>query len=127
MEIRSEWDAERSNLTLEIDQKQTIDGDHPPYIFDLDVGLLAAVPRTIARDAGDGAIAGEVRMRVHIERARESFVIPCASKPALIRIDPGAYLLCTMTYAFGTETHAGILRGDPSPVARIRAAPTRSD
>jgi aminopeptidase N len=40
----------------------------------------------------------------------------------MIRIDPGAYLLCTMTYALGTEWHAAVLRGDPSPVARIRAA-----
>ena len=43
-------------------------------------------------------------------------------KPALIRIDPGAYLLCTMTYLLGTEAHAAVLASDPSPVARIRAA-----
>jgi aminopeptidase N len=122
MEITSEWDADRSNLTLEIKQKQAIDESHPPYVFDLEVGLLAAAPETIARDAGDGAIAGEARLRVHVERAHESFVIPCAARPAVIRIDPGAYLLCTMTYDLGTETHAAILRGDPSPVGRIRAA-----
>jgi aminopeptidase N len=122
LEIRSSWDGERSALTIEIEQKQTIDDDRPPYVFDLDVGLVDGVPASIAPDAGDGPIAGEQRVRVHVERARESFVIACPVKPALIRIDPGAYLLCTLAYALGTESHAAILRGDPSPVARIRAA-----
>ena len=122
LEVRASWDGERSALTLEIEQKQTIDEDHRPYVFDFDLGLVSAAPEAIARDAGDGPVAGEQRLRVHVERAHESFVIACAAKPALIRIDPGAYLLCTLTYAFGTEWNAGILHGDPSPVARIRAA-----
>jgi aminopeptidase N len=122
LEVRASWDGERSALTLEVEQKQTIGADQPPYVFDLSIGLLAGIPDAVARDAGDGPLAGEQRLRVHVEHARESFVIACAAKPALIRIDPGAYLLCTLTYALGTEEHAGILRGDPSPVARIRAA-----
>jgi aminopeptidase N len=122
LEIRASWDGERSALTLEVEQKQAIDENHAPYIFDLDLGMLAAQPHGVARDAGDGPVAGEQRVRVHVERALESFVIAAAAKPALIRIDPGAYLLCAMTYALGTEWHAAVLRGDPSPVARIRAA-----
>jgi aminopeptidase N len=122
LEVKASWDAERSALTLEIEQKQAIDDDHPPYVFDFDAGLLASVPGTIACDAGDGPMAGEQRVHVHIERAHESFVIACPAKPALIRIDPGAYVLCTLKYDFGTEWHAAGLRGDASPVARIRAA-----
>jgi aminopeptidase N len=122
LKVKASWDAARSALTFEIEQKQAIDDDHPAYVFDLDLGLVATLPEAIARDAGDGAVAGEQRVRIHIERAHASFVIACAAKPALIRIDPGAYLLCTLTYALDTEWHAGVLRGDPSPVARIRAA-----
>jgi aminopeptidase N len=122
LEVRATWDAERSALTLEVEQKQTIDDEHPPYSFDLAVGLATEVPDAIARDLGEGPLAGEHRVRLHVERARESFVIAAAAKAALIRIDPAAYLLCTLTYAFDTEAHAAILRGDPSPVARIRAA-----
>jgi aminopeptidase N len=122
LEVKASWDGARSALTLEIEQKQAIDDDHPAYVFDLDAGFVTALPDTIACDAGDDPIAGEQRVRIHIERAHESFVIACAAKPALIRIDPGAYVLCTLTYALETEWHAGILRGDPSPVARIRAA-----
>jgi len=122
LEVRATWDGERSALTLEIEQKQTIDDEHPPYIFDLAVGLVAALPAAVACDAGDGPIEGEQRLRVHVERAHESFVLATPQKPALIRIDPGAYLLCTLTYALETEWHAAVLRGDPSPVARIRAA-----
>lgn len=122
LEVKAAWDAERSALTLEIEQKQTVDDDHPPYAFDIDAGFVAAEPAAVAQDAGDGPMAGEHRVRLHVERAHETFVIALAAQPALIRIDPGAYLLCTLTYALGTERHAAILRGDPSPVARIRAA-----
>jgi len=122
IEVRASWDDARSALTLEIEQKQTVDADHPAYVFDLDVGLVAELPAAIALDAGEGPLPGERRLRVHIERERESFVFACPAEPALIRIDPGAYLLCTMTYALGTERHAAILRAEPSPVARIRAA-----
>jgi aminopeptidase N len=122
LEVRATWHAERSALTLEIKQRQTVDDEHPPYAFDLDAGFAATLPGTVARDAGDGPVPGEQRVRLHVERAHETFVIACAAKPALIRIDPGAYLLCTLTYALGTEAHVAILRGDPSPTARIRAA-----
>jgi aminopeptidase N len=122
LEVRATWDDERSTLTVDVEQKQTIDDDHPPYVFDLDLGLVAARPAAVARDAGDGAVAGEQRLRVHVERGHESFVIPAAAKPALIRIDPGAYLLCTMTYALGTEWNASALGAEPGPVGRIRAA-----
>jgi aminopeptidase N len=122
LEVRSTWNDEHKTLTLEIEQKQTIDADHPAYTFDLSVGLVATLPARVARDAGDGAIAGEQRMSLHVERANESFVIACAAEPALIRLDPGAYLLCTMKYALGTAANAAVLAGDPSPVARIRAA-----
>ncbi len=120
--VRATWDAARSVLALEIEQKQTIDAEHAAYAFDLDIGLLAQRPASIARDAGDGPLPGEQRVRLHVERAHETFVIATSADPALIRIDPGAYVLCTLTYDLGTERHAAILRADPSPVARIRAA-----
>jgi aminopeptidase N len=122
LEIRTTWDGDLKTLTLEIEQKQTIDGEHPAYAFDIDAGLVTTLPERIARDAGDGPIAGEQRVRLHVERAHESFVFARAEKPALVRIDPGAYLLCTMTYALDTEAHIAALNGDPSVVARIRAA-----
>ncbi len=122
LEVKAAWDDAHSTLTLELAQRQPVDDDHPPYVFDLDVGLVAVPPEAIARDAGDGPLPGERRLRLHVERAHESFVIALPAAPALIRIDPGAYLLCTLKYALGTERHTAILRGDPSPVARIRAA-----
>ena len=122
IEVRATWDAERCTLALEIEQQQAIDDERPAYAFDIDAGFVATVPTTIAIDAGDGPIAGEQRVRLHVERAHETFVIACATKPELIRIDPGAYVLCTLTYALGTEAHIAILSAEPSPTARIRAA-----
>jgi aminopeptidase N len=122
IEFRASWDAERSALTFEVEQRQTIDAEHPPYAFDIDLGLVAVLPEAIVRDAGDGPVATERRVHLHVERAHETFVIASPGKPALMRIDPGAYLLCAATFALGTEAHAAILAYDPSPVARIRAA-----
>jgi aminopeptidase N len=122
LEVRSAWDAEASVLTLEVEQKQPIDDEHPPYRFDLEVGLLASAPGAILRDAGDAPLAGEERRRVRVERAHESFRFSRAAKPVLVRLDPAAWVLCAMTYALGTAEHVAILRSEPSPIARIRAA-----
>jgi aminopeptidase N len=122
LEVRQSWDDARAALTIEIEQKQTIDDDHPPYAFDLDVGVVSSVPEGIVRNAGDSRMSGERRLRVHVARAKESVAIPQTAEPALIRIDPCAWVLGTMTYALGTPAHLAILRGDPSPTSRIRAA-----
>jgi aminopeptidase N len=39
-----------------------------------------------------------------------------------VRVDPGAYILCVMSYGFDADLNASILRAEPSPVARVRAA-----
>ncbi len=116
------WDAARSTGFLTVDQLQTVDAEHPAYCFDIDAGFVAAAPPEPASDAGDGPLPDEVRVRLRIERQHESFAIPLPAEPRLVRIDPGAYILCSMTYAFETDMNAAILAGEPSPVARIRAA-----
>jgi aminopeptidase N len=40
----------------------------------------------------------------------------------LVRFDPGAFVLASVTYRFGADLAAAALRGDPDVVARIRAA-----
>ncbi len=122
LEIRASWNAEESRAIIEIDQKQTIDAEHPPYVFDMEIGTVAKRPGTIVRDAGDGIVAYELRTRLHVERATDSYSIQLPEKPELIRIDPGAYILCEMTLALDVDDLQAILESDPSPVARIRAA-----
>jgi aminopeptidase N len=122
IEVGFSWDAERKHATLRIDQKQTVDDEHPAYVFDLDVGLVTHAPQALATDAGDGVLPTERRTRLRVERASEKFTIPLDEAPELVRIDPGAYILGTMTYAFDVDMNARIVRTDPSVVARIRAA-----
>lgn len=122
LEVRQVWDEARSTLILEVEQKQSVDDEHPPYAFELDLGFVTERPNGVARDAGDAPLAGERRLRVRVARAKESYAIPLAARPALIRIDPGAWILGAVTYALGTEAHVAILQAEPSPIARIRAA-----
>jgi aminopeptidase N len=65
---------------------------------------------------------GERRIRVSIERAHETITIPLDFEPKLVRFDPGAFLLGSVTYKLGVDFAAAALLGDPDVVARIRAA-----
>ncbi|HTJ26790.1 MAG TPA: M1 family aminopeptidase [Candidatus Limnocylindria bacterium] len=122
LEISSKWDGERKTALVTIAQKQTIDEGNPAYEFDLDVGFVAELPEAVRTDYGDGPLPGESRVRLRVERATQTFAIPLEREPALVRVDPAAYILASVTSSLGADAHAAILRADPSPLARIRAA-----
>ena len=103
LKVSAAYDATRRVLTLTIDQMQKIDAANPPFAFDVDLE------------------AGDRRMRVRVEREHETVTIPLDAEPALVRFDPGAFLLADVTYALGVRLAAAALAGDPSIVARIRA------
>jgi aminopeptidase N len=122
LEASYRWDAERSTALLTIAQKQTIDDEHPAYDFTLEVGFLATAPAALATDAGPEPLPGETRVRLRVERAPQTFAIPLDGEPGLVRVDPSGWLLGAWTWQLGTDAHAAVLRSDPSPLARIRAA-----
>ena len=103
LRVSANYDGERRVLIVTIDQTQTIDAQNPPFAFDVDLE------------------AGGRRICVRVEREHETVTIPLDSEPALLRFDPGAFLLADVTYAFGVRLAAASLGGDPSIVARIRA------
>jgi len=122
IEASYRWDAERSIAELTIAQKQTIDDDHPAYRFTIDAGFVLDAPDGVRSDFGDGPLPGEVRVRFDVDGPVRTFAVPLEREPALVRVDPAAYLLCTWNATFGAGVHAAQLRCDPSPIARIRAA-----
>ncbi|MDQ6932162.1 MAG: M1 family metallopeptidase [Candidatus Eremiobacteraeota bacterium] len=122
LEVSCSYDAKRKAVTAQIVQKQTIDEQNPPYRFDVDLGFCAQSPHNPTQDFGSGPLAGERRVRLSIERAQETFLIPLEAEPRLVRFDPGAFILGSVTYKFGTDFAGCTLRADPDPVARIRAA-----
>ncbi len=122
LEIRAEWRADERRLTIELEQKQTIDADHPAYVFDIELGVVPHAPSEIVRDFGEGPLEGERRVRLHVERAHASVSFELDAAPGLIRVDPSAYLLGELTLAFEVDDLRAILAADPAPVARIRAA-----
>ena len=108
LKVAYAYDAQRKAATITIDQEQRCDDRHPPFAFEVE---LALAPE-------NGA---ERRMSVHVERAHETFVIPVEAEPALVRFDPGAFILADVTYAFGVDRAVVSLRRDASIVGRIRA------
>jgi aminopeptidase N len=116
------YDAREKAALVTISQTQTIDEANPAFTFDLTVSVVADLPPSIATDFGDGLLPGEERVRVHVDRAETTVTIPTEVEPALVRIDPGAYVLADSSYALGTDMHVAILNGEPDVVARSRAA-----
>ncbi|HVR45157.1 MAG TPA: M1 family aminopeptidase [Candidatus Binatia bacterium] len=110
LEVRASWDAARRLATVTIDQTQTIDAEHPPYEFDVEIALAPAER------------AQERRVRARIERQHETIAVPLDFEPKLVRFDPGAFVLADVTYQLGVDFAATALRDDPNVVARIRAA-----
>ncbi|HYZ16748.1 MAG TPA: M1 family aminopeptidase [Candidatus Acidoferrum sp.] len=122
LELSYKWDGERNTALVTVAQKQTIDDARPAYEFDLDVGFVTSAPEGVLPDFGDGPLPGERRVRLRVDRAPQTFAVSLEREPALIRIDPAAYILASVTSSLGTDPHVAIVRGDPSPLARIRAA-----
>ena len=122
IEASYRWDAERSVALVTVRQKQPITDDQPAYLFDLDIGFVPVLPGNAGANAGDAPLTGETRVRLTVDAAERTVAVALPNEPALVRIDPGAYVLGAWTYALGTDMHARILRGEPSPVSRIRAA-----
>jgi len=122
LEIGYRWDGEHKTALLTVTQKQTIDDERPAYVFDLDAGFVAELPGRVETDFGEGPLPSETRVRLHVERAAQTFAIALEREPALVRVDPAMYVLGATTWTLGTDAHAAIVRRDPSPLARIRAA-----
>jgi aminopeptidase N len=122
LDVAYKWDGERKTALITVTQKQTIDDANPAYVFDLDAGFVPETPDTVGTNYGDGPLNGETRVRLHVERAPQTFAVPLEREPALVRVDPAAWVLSSWTSSLGTDVHAAILRSDPSPIARIRAA-----
>jgi aminopeptidase N len=121
LEYAVTYDADRKSATVRVEQKQKCDEKTPAYEFDLDLGFAYDAPASLAQNAGPGALAGEKRVRVRVRSAHETFTIPLDREPALVRVDPGAFVLGSVTYKFGTAFAKAALAHDPDVVARIRA------
>jgi aminopeptidase N len=122
IEVSYRWDAERCVALLTVTQKQRIADDAPAYVFDLEVGFVAAAPDAIGVNFGPGSMPGETRVRLAVERVAQTFAVALEREPSLVRVDPAGWILADWTSSLGGDAHAAVLRADPSPIARIRAA-----
>jgi aminopeptidase N len=122
IDVSYRWDGERKNALITVAQKQHVDEESPAYAFDLEVGFVPEAPESIATDLGEGPLPGETRVQLHVERAPQTFAVRLEREPALVRVDPAAWILSSWTSSLGTDVHVAIVRGDPSPISRIRAA-----
>ncbi len=122
LEVNVTYDSARKAGTVTIDQKQKVDDDNPAYQFDVELGFSSEVPDRPEVNFGTYTLPGERRVRVTVERQHETITIPLEAEPKLVRFDPGAFILGSVTYVMAPDFAAATLQGDPDVVARIRAA-----
>ena len=122
LKVSFAWDPKRGAATVTIDQTQKVDDENPAYRFDIELGFVADAPAKPASNGGHEPLSGESRVKITVERAHETITIPLPFEPKLVRFDPGAFTLASVATTFGTDLAAATLQGDPSVVARIRAA-----
>ena len=115
------YDHAARAATLRVEQVQRIGETDPPFRFELEVGFLEIAPAVPEQDAS-GPLAFERRHRLAVDRAEQTFTFPFEAAPGLVRVDPDARIVGTLEYAFDQRSLQAVLSGDPSPVARIRAA-----
>jgi aminopeptidase N len=122
LDVSYRWDGERKTALITVAQQQAVDDDNPAYAFDVEIGFVSDAVAPVRTDFGPGPLPGETRVQLRVDRAPQVFAIPLDREPALVRVDPAAWVLASWTSSLGTDAHAAVLRGDPSPTARIRAA-----
>jgi aminopeptidase N len=122
LDVSYAWDAARKTASVTVKQKQTIDERHPAYVFDLELGFVPDAPAAVETNFGPGPLPGETRVRLTVDSAARTFAVPLEREPALVRVDPSGWILGAWTSSLGADAHAAILRSDPAPLARIRAA-----
>jgi aminopeptidase N len=122
LEMSYRWDGERKTALVTIAQKQKIDEQHPAYVFDIELGFVADAPAAPQANFGPGPLPGETRARLTVDSATRTFAVPLEREPALVRVDPAGWILASWTSSLGVDMHAAVLRSDPAPLARIRAA-----
>ncbi len=121
-ELRVSSEERAGTTILRVEQTQVIDDAHPPFALELEIGLVSTAPAAPAADYGRAPLPGERRIRLAITRADETFVIGSPDAIGLLRIDPAARVVGSVEFALDTTRATAILRSDPCPTARTRAA-----
>ncbi|MEO6990910.1 MAG: M1 family metallopeptidase, partial [Candidatus Baltobacteraceae bacterium] len=122
LNVEVRYDRELNQLVVRVKQMQTIDDANPAYRLALEIGLAATGPAVPAQNAGGAPLPGERRVRAIVEGGDQTFAFACEHEPALVRVDPGAATVGTLALEADATLLASMLRSEPSPPARIRAA-----
>jgi aminopeptidase N len=79
-----------------------------------------ALPLTLAFHGEQGALLK--RLTREISKKEETFYIPLAERPSLVQVDPDNAVLMDLTLELPRDSWEAMLKSDPNPVGRIRAA-----
>ncbi len=103
-----EWDEDASLARVKVEQTQKLD----------ELTGLFRTPVEIALHTS----AAEHRFRVEVSENEHVFSFRLNERPAMVRFDPGNWLLKTLDFKKATKEEVHQLTHDPDPIGRVRAA-----
>ena len=116
--VNYSWDDEHKLAKVRVEQRQARDGGN---VFHTPVELLFAVPRAEGNQ-GSGAQAELISYRVELDEPDQTFFVPLARRPLMVRFDPGSRIPKTLKFDRPAELLRYQLRNDTDVLGRIEAA-----
>ncbi|HEX9057716.1 MAG TPA: HEAT repeat domain-containing protein, partial [Ktedonobacterales bacterium] len=121
LSVSYSWDDEHHTARVSVTQKQAQNGKG--HIFHTPVEIAFAVPWADTADPNDaGTQVDVVTFRVDLDEARQTFYLPLARRPLMVRFDPGGRVPKTLEFERPAELLRFQLRRDTDVLGRIEAA-----
>jgi aminopeptidase N len=115
-EVEYSWDDAHMLARVRVQQRQARDGG---TLFHTPVELRFAVPRA---DSAEEDATDQLSFIVELEEADQTFYLPLARRPLMVRFDPGSRIPKTLKFDRPAELLRFQLRRDEDVLGRIEAA-----
>ena len=116
IKVGYEWDDAQKQVTVTLEQTQTISETAPAFEADVQVCLMDEAAKIVARP------------RLHVDGRRAQITIPCEREPAQVIVDPTGNLLAKWDRsAISTKLLIEQAKNGPAPVARLDAIAALAD
>lgn len=115
LRVVADWSDSTGEVVISLLQTQPIDGENPPFHFDLPVYVQTERGGTLR------LFPMEVRDR------QATLAVPMSARPTMVVVDPQLAVLCELEFVAPAPWLAEQLRSGPTVVAKTRAARALSE
>lgn len=128
-EVSYSWDSEHSMAKLKIKQTQKVDDLTPCFVTPVDLAFTVPTSDEAAKDEHTSETRTiPIRIMVGEDgQVEQSFYMPLAREPIMVRFDPDGWLLKTLKFERPAKMLRYQLAHDPDVLGRVEAAEALAD